>query len=125
MTTLTFFYLMFPMVLPVLQTLSNTQLITLSVRPQLVQSLVTDVAGVVQVWLYHLQLWPNWLVLAFSGEYFGSGRWLSLSVTWLVKAHPLTRLPVFLMGVCLGLVRVSPSPLSPMDACLTEAVRCV
>jgi len=84
-TTLTFFYLVFPLVLPGLQTLTSSQLVTLS------------------VWLYHLQLWPVWLFLSFSREYSTSGLH---PVTWLVTAHPLTRLPVFLMGACLGLVRV-------------------
>ena len=70
------------------------------------------------MWLYHLQLWPVWLFLSFSREYssiYTNHQAFGLMkppppasglhpVTWLVTAHPLTRLPVFLMGACLGLV---------------------
>ena len=48
----------------------------------------------------YLKAWPTYLFLNMSGERIGSDLHL---LTWIATAHPLTRLPVFLMGVVAGL----------------------
>merc|ERR1719186_2438389 len=77
-TTLSFFYLVFPLLLPALQTLSTNQL----------SSLI--------VWLFHFQCWPFLLIMIGTGD----------SLFWTTTAHPIMRLPVFIMGMAAGLVRL-------------------
>ena len=52
------------------------------------------------------QAWPAYLFLNMSGvEDLERGN-LDHPLIWIATAHPLTRLPVFLMGVAAGLVRL-------------------
>jgi peptidoglycan/LPS O-acetylase OafA/YrhL len=77
-TTLTFFYLVFPLLLPAMQRLTTSQLASLT------------------VWLHYVQFLPAFCLSASSSEQM-------MKVT---TAHPIFRLPVFMMGVAAGLVRL-------------------
>ena len=72
--TLAFFYLVFPLLLPRLQRLSSSTLRALVVL------------------LFYFQLWP----LSITD--------LNILSTFTATSHPLSRLPVFLMGVLAGLL---------------------
>ena len=54
------------------------------------------------VWLFHLQLLPTTMLFLHSVIISQTHR----SLFWLTTAMPLLRLPVFLMGVCAGILRV-------------------
>ena len=68
-TTLSFFYLMFPILLPGLQALSSKQL------------------GTLMVWLFHLQLLPTTMLFLHSVIITQTQR----SIFWLTTAMPLLR----------------------------------
>ena len=74
-TTLTSFYVIFPILLPQLQTLSTPRLSSLIII------------------LFYLQCLPLYTVNVLD--------WF-----WPTTAHPLSRLPVFVMGMAAGLVRI-------------------
>ena len=68
-TTLSFFYLMFPILLPGLQALSSRQL------------------GSLTVWLFHLQLVPTTLLYIHAAVVTKTGG----SLFWLTTAQPVLR----------------------------------
>jgi len=79
-TTLSFFYLVFPFLLPSLQSLSTSRLCSLI------------------VFLHHLQSLPCLLSIYLSTT--------PTDLTWSTTAHPVSRLPVFLMGISAGILRL-------------------
>ena len=80
-TTITGFYAMFPLLLPQLQTFSTPRLSSLIII------------------LFYLQCLPLYVILLdMDNPYNG---WF-----WPATAHPLSRLPVFVMGMAAGLIRL-------------------
>ena len=71
-TTLTFFYLVFPVILPGLQSLTNKQL------------------GCLIVWMFHLQLLPT-AIMIIHALWVRESMDLATSLYWPTTAHPLIR----------------------------------
>ena len=78
MTTLTFFYWTFPLLLPKLQTLSSLRLFSLIII------------------MFYLQCLPLYIVLSDMVN----------NAYWATTAHPLSRFPVFVMGMAAGIIRL-------------------